>query len=215
MKGSTLALFRNKWGALQHSIVVEGLKKVNPLPPKFIEKLENQTVFVGMDTHLKCVVDSGGLVPSIYWAKVEEQGNKTIPNFTMIPEYRNKEELVLRNVAKKDQGHYACVVRTDGGNVITRAYVHVLEQHEAIQQGPANTTASAGTNVNFHCRTPLALIRYIHWVRLLETDIKVLSKENQVLTIEYVSKADEGLYACAIGTTTENTFWGTAYLRVA
>ena len=43
-----------------------------------------------------------------------------------------------------------------------------------------------------------------------------ISLENsvQVLTIKNVSKADEGLYACAIGTTAENTFWEAAYLRV-
>jgi len=127
----------NKWGNLQHSIVVEveGLDA-----PKVIERPENRTVAVGMDTHLKCVVDSGDLVPSIHWAKVTELGSETRPKFSMIPEYRNKEELVLRNVTKKDQGLYACVIRADAGNTIERAYVHVLEDYEAIQQAPMNTT---------------------------------------------------------------------------
>ena len=124
--------------------MVEGVKNA----PEFIEKPENQTVAVGMDTHLKCVVDSRGLVPSIYWAKVGEGGTETRPNFTMIPEYRNKQVLVLRNVTKKDQGLYACVIRTDAGNAIERAYVHVLEDYEAIQQAPVNTTGPSGNTVN-------------------------------------------------------------------
>ena len=92
----------------EHSTVVEGLEH-SIYEPKVIEKPDNQTVAVGMDTHLKCVVDSGSLVPSIHWAKVGEGGNETRPNFTMIPEFRNEEELVLRNVTKKDQGLYVCV----------------------------------------------------------------------------------------------------------
>ena len=144
-EGNYTCNISNKWGKLQHSIVVE----VEVEEPKVIEKPENQTVAVGMDTHLKCVVDSRGLVPSIYWAKVGEGGTETRPNFTMIPEYRNKQVLVLRNVTKKDQGLYACVIRTDAGNAIERAYVHVLEDYEAIQQAPVNTTAPPGTTVNF------------------------------------------------------------------
>ena len=143
-EGNYTCNISNKWGKLQHSIVVE----VEVEEPKVIEKPENQTVAVGMDTHLKCVVDSRGLVPSIYWAKVGEGGTETRPNFTMIPEYRNKQVLVLRNVTKKDQGLYACVIRTDAGNAIERAYVHVLEDYEAIQQAPVNTTGPPGTTVN-------------------------------------------------------------------
>ena len=142
-EGNYTCNISNKWGKLQHSIVVE----VEVEEPKVIEKPENQTVAVGMDTHLKCVVDSRGLVPSIYWAKVVEGGTETRPNFTMIPEYRNKQVLVLRNVTKKDQGLYACVIRTDAGNAIERAYVHVLEDYEAIQQAPVNTTGPPGTTV--------------------------------------------------------------------
>jgi len=111
---------------------------------------ENQTVAVGMDIHLKCAVDMHpAMLPPIHWAKVGLGGNETRPKFTMIPEYRNKQVLVLRNVTKKDQGLYACVIRTDAGNAIERAYVHVLEDYEAIQQAPVNTTAPPGTTVNF------------------------------------------------------------------
>ena len=212
-EGKYTCIVSNEWGVLRHSTEVEALEH-SIYEPKVIEKPANQTVAVGMDTHLKCVVDSGSLVPSIHWAKVGEGGTPTRPNFTMIPEFRNEEELVLRNVTKKDDGLYACVIRTEAGNTIERAYVHVLEDFEAIWKAPVNTTAPPGTNVNFHCTTPHAITPYIHWVRLLEDDIQVLSEQVQVLTIKNVSKADEGLYACTIGTTTENTFWETAYLRV-
>ena len=181
-EGKYTCTVSNKWGELQHSTVVEGLEH-SVYAPKVIEKPDNQTVAVGMDTHLKCVVDSGSLVPSIRWAEVEEGGNDSRPNVEkMIPEYRNKEELVLRNVTKKDQGLYACVIITDAGKTLEYAYVDVLEDYEAIQQAPVNKTAAPGTNVNFHCRTPLAIQRYIHWVRLLEADIEVLSEESQVGT---------------------------------
>ena len=212
-EGKYTCIVANKWGNLQHSTVVEGLEH-SVYAPKVIEKPDNQTVAVGMDTHLKCVVDSGSLVPSIHWAMVGEGGNEKRPNFTMIPEFRNEEELVLRNATKKDQGLYACVIRTEAGNTIETAYVNVLEDYEAITEAPVNQTAPPGETVRFHCRTPLAIQRYIHWVRLLEADIEVLNQESQVLTLKNVSKADEGLYACAIGTTTQNTFWETAYLRV-
>ena len=147
-EGNYTCNISNKWGNLQHSIVVKGQKWVKKAP-EVVEKPENQTVAVGMDIHLKCAVDKHpAMLPPIHWAKVGEGGNETRPNFTMIPEYRNKQVLVLRNVTKKDQGLYACVIRTDAGNAIERAYVHVLEDYEAIQQAPVNTTGPPGTTVN-------------------------------------------------------------------
>ena len=68
-EGKYTCIVANKWGNLQHSTVVEGLEH-SVYAPKVIEKPDNQTVAVGMDTHLKCVVDSGSLVPSIPLAGV-------------------------------------------------------------------------------------------------------------------------------------------------
>merc|ERR1712037_21067 len=55
-EGNYTCNISNKWGNLQHSIVVKCKKWVKKAP-EVVEKPENQTVAVGMDIHLKCAVD--------------------------------------------------------------------------------------------------------------------------------------------------------------
>ena len=208
-EGNYTCIVGNNYGEIRSTTKVEGMEH-SIYKPKIIEKPDNQTVVVGMDTALKCVVDAGSLAPVIHWVKVHAN-----ENYTVFGEYANRQELELKNVTKKDSGDYACVIVTEAGKTIAQAHVDVLEDFEAIQQPPENITASPGADVSFHCRTPLAIRPYIQWVRILDTDIRVLGEQTEVLTIRNISVANAGLYACTIGTTTENTFWETAYLTVA
>ena len=73
---------------------------------------------------------------------------------------------MLRNVSKKNQGTYACVIVSNAGTTMQKASVEVLEDYEAIEEPPQNITTSLGTIVSFHCDTPLDVRFYIQWVRL-------------------------------------------------
>lgn len=209
-EGRYTCIVSNKWGSIQHTFTVEGLEHFHDAP-RIIEKPINQTVVVGMDAHLKCVVDSGSLVPAIHWVKII-----AFENYEPFRKYQNKEELVLRNVTKKNEGTYACVIISNAGKTMATARLEVLEDYEAIEQPPENITSAPGTSVNFHCKTPLAVRPYITWVKLLEgeADMLVLAEQTEVLTLTNITETDAGLYACTIGTNSHNTFWETAYLTV-
>ena len=73
---------------------------------------------------------------------------------------------------------------------------------------------SLGTTVSFHCKTPLAVRRYMQWVRLHEDRIEELVDQTEVLTIYNVTEEDAGHYACTIGTTPQNIIFESAFLTV-
>ena len=130
-EGRYTCIVSNTWGEIQHTFTLES-REHNVYAPKIIEKPVDQTVVVGMNAHLKCVVDSGSLVPLIHWVKIKGKGDCQKGDCQQISEYKNKEELVLRNVSKKNQGTYACVMVTNGGRTMQRAYINVLEDYEEI-----------------------------------------------------------------------------------
>ena len=84
------------------------------------------------------------------------------------------------------------MVVTNAGTTMQRASVKVLEDYEAIEEPPQNITTSLGTTVSFHCKTPLAVRRYMQWVRLHEDRIEELVDQTEVLTIYNVTEEDAG-----------------------
>merc|ERR1719244_125095 len=105
-----------------------------------------------MSASFRCVVDAGSLAPLLLWAKYKG-GNKTDKNnFELFHEYKNLNEIELKNVRKEDSGTYICVVQNSVGRKIAEANLEVLEDYEAITDPPVNITAYPGESVTFHCR---------------------------------------------------------------
>ena len=77
-------------------------------------------------------------------------------------------ELVVRNVTAAHAGFYFCVAVNTLGKALGEAELTVLRPAEAVTEGPANATAPPGGNAVFHCRTPLPIRPFIHWVRISE-----------------------------------------------
>jgi len=215
-EGSYTCIISNAYGTIQHTYIVEGLDH-NIYGPKIIKKPENQTVVVGMDAYFICDVDAGSLVPSINWAKVKDVNNfdkSSADSFILISGYQNKNELIIRNVSKQASGLYVCFVKNGAGRAQAMAHLTVLAQIEAVEDPPENITALTGSNVNFHCRTPLEIRPFISWIRIHEMDLEHLAEHTEVLRLENITAEDTGEYACVIGTNSENSFWESAFLTV-
>ena len=71
-------------------------------------------------------------MPLIHWVNIKGKGNCQKGDSQQISEYQNKEKLVLRNVSKKNQGTYECVIVTKAGTTMQRASVKVSDDYEAI-----------------------------------------------------------------------------------
>jgi len=215
-EGKYTCIISNAYGTINHTYIVEGLEH-NIYGPKIIEKPYNQTIVVGMDAYFRCDVDAGGLAPVINWAKAKDVNNldkSSKDSFILISGYENKNELVIHNASKKDSGLYVCFVQNSAGRAMEKAHLTVLADFEAVEHPPENISALTGSDVNFHCRTPLDIRPFISWVRIYEADIQTLAEQTEVLHLENVTASDAGEYACVIGTHTHNSFWETAFLSV-
>ena len=209
-EGRYTCIVTNDIGSIRHTVNVEALDH-NIYKPKIIEKPQNHTIVVGMDAYFKCGVDGGSLIPEIHWVKVIGKDMSSKDSFIVISGFENKEELIIRNVSKKDGGQYACLVSSKAGRNQASAFLEVLSQSEAILSEPENVTALVGSTVRFHCPTPLEIRPFISWV---DHTLKVLKEQSEVLVLENVTMADSGEYHCVVGTHAQNSFWETGYLTV-
>lgn len=215
-EGKYTCIISNTYGTINHTYIVESLEH-NIYGPKIIEKPYNQTIVVGMDAYFRCDVDAGALAPVINWAKAKDVNNldkSSKDSFILISGYENKNELIIHNASKKDSGLYVCFVQNSAGRAMAKAHLTVLADFEAVEHPPENITALTGSDVNFHCRTPLDIRPFISWVRIYEADIQTLAEQTEVLRLENVTASDAGEYACVIGTHAHNSFWETAFLSV-
>ena len=216
-EGQYTCIVSNEHGSLMHTFSVEALDH-NIYPPKIIEKPMNQTIVVGMDAYFKCEVDSGSLTASIHWAKVKDLSNwdKTSKDsFLLIHGFTNKNELVIPAVTKSDAGLYVCFVTTKAGRNQAHALLTVLEDYEAVEEPPENITASVGSSVSFHCRTPLEIRPFIEWIKIKdEVEVITLAQQTEVLRLDNITQEDAGEYHCVVGTHFNNAFWETAWLTV-
>ena len=60
------------------------------------------------------------------------------------------------------------------------------------QSPPENVTAVAGSDVSFHCTTPLEIRPFISWVKIVEDEFLLLSEHTEVLKLDNVTYADAG-----------------------
>ncbi len=190
----------------------------NVYSPKLLEAPHNLTVVEGMDAYFRCVFDTGALATAIFWVKAKNGSHFDPANkddFVLVAA-NHGEELVMRSVKKSDSGVYICYGNNNAGWETAMATLTVLADYEAVIDPPANVTAVEGQTVMFHCRTPLEIRPFIHWVRIDETDLRleILANHTEVLRLENVSRADAGPYSCVVGTDADNSFFETAYLTV-
>ena len=202
---------------LSHVCSVEALEH-NVYSPKLLERPHNLTVVEGMDAFFRCVFDSGSLATTMFWLKAKnathiDPNNKD--DFIVVAP-NHGEELVMKSVKKSDSGVYICYGQNGVGWETAVATLTVLADYEAVVDPPANVTAVVGETVMLHCRTPLEIRPFIHWVRIDEADLKleILANHTEVLKLENVSRADAGPYSCVVGTDADNSFFETAYLTV-
>ena len=216
-QGRYTCIVSNPIGEIKHTVKIEALDH-SIYQPKIIEKPQNQTLVVGMDAYFSCNVDGGSLVPEIYWAKVKdvETLDKTSKDsFILITGFENKNELIIQNVSKSDAGLYVCFVMNKAGKNQAAASLTVLADYEAVESPPENVTAQIGSNVSFHCRTPLEIRPFISWVRTVDDhDFRLLKEHTEVLRLENITKEDAGEYHCVVGTNAKDSFWETAFLTV-
>ena len=60
------------------------------------------------------------------------------------------------------------------------------------QSPPENVTAVAGSDVSFHCTTPLEIRPFISWVKIVEDEFLLLGEHTEVLRLDNVTFADAG-----------------------
>ena len=65
-------------------------------------------------------------------------------------------------------------------------------KHYLPQSPPENVTAVAGSDVSFHCTTPLEIRPFISWVKIVEDEFLLLSEHTEVLKLDNVTFADAG-----------------------
>ena len=52
--------------------------------------------------------------------------------------------------------------------------VYIMDQdYEAVQESPQNQTVMVGGTATFHCRTPLEIRPFIHWVKINQVNMSL------------------------------------------
>ena len=77
------------------------------------------------------------------------------------------------NLNKLLSGFYLCVAKNNYGEVMAEAMLTVLKDYEAVYEAPKNMSVMVGGTATFHCRTPLKIRPFIHWVRINEANMSL------------------------------------------
>ncbi|XP_025047569.1 fibroblast growth factor receptor 4 isoform X2 [Alligator sinensis] len=162
---------------------------------------------------------SGSPSPSIRWLKNghEFRGEHRIGGIRLRHQHWS---LVMESVVPSDRGNYTCLVENKFGRIRYSYLLDVLERspHRPILQAglPANTTAQAGSDVEFFCKVYSDAQPHIQWLKHIKLNgssygpdgipyVQVLKTADinssgiEVLYLRNVSMEDAGEYTCLAG----------------
>ncbi|XP_019361491.1 PREDICTED: fibroblast growth factor receptor 4 [Gavialis gangeticus] len=162
---------------------------------------------------------SGSPSPGIRWLKNghEFRGEHRIGGIRLRHQHWS---LVMESVVPSDRGNYTCLVENKFGRIRYSYLLDVLERspHRPILQAglPANTTAQAGSDVEFFCKVYSDAQPHIQWLKHIKLNgssygpdgipyVQVLKTADinssgiEVLYLRNVSMEDAGEYTCLAG----------------
>ncbi|XP_052221359.1 fibroblast growth factor receptor 3-like isoform X2 [Dreissena polymorpha] len=151
-KGQYMCVVANIVGAINWTFTVDVLQRL-PLAP-IVDWIDNQTAIEGDTVRFTCKIILSDSQPFLQWFQhykvndsyVDEKGT---PNVKLLQQsgYRktidDPQNLVLRNVSRKDEGWYTCLVTNTIGINYKSAYLIVTTEEAAADLPNKNMTASS------------------------------------------------------------------------
>ncbi|KAH3786281.1 hypothetical protein DPMN_164387, partial [Dreissena polymorpha] len=157
--GQYMCIVANSYGAINWTFTVEVLQRL-PLAP-IVDEIENQTAIEGETVRFTCKIILSDSQPFLQWFQhykindsyVNENGT---PNVKLLQQsgymktIDDPQNLVLRNVTRKDEGWYTCLVTNTIGMNYKSAYLTVMTAEEAEALQNKNITASPHSSHSLH-----------------------------------------------------------------
>ncbi|XP_043270161.1 neurotrimin-like isoform X2 [Venturia canescens] len=177
--------------------------------PNFKEPIKNETVPVGREAILACLVQDLA-VYKVAWLRVDTQTILTIANHVITKNHRIAVThsdhrtwfLHIREVRESDRGWYMCQINTDPMKS-QNGYLHVVVPPDIIDdQTSTDMVVREGSNVSLSCAATGSPTPNITWRRednqkiLLDNGLKVSSVEGPYLNITKVNRLHMGPYLC-------------------
>ncbi|XP_045447907.1 lachesin-like [Melitaea cinxia] len=181
--------------------------------PEFAEPITNLTVRIGRDATFRCLVHNlGGY--RVGWVKADTKAIQAIHVHVITNNHRvgvshNGQtvwNLHIRNVREEDRGQYMCQINTDPMKSQMGYLDVVIPPDFVAEETSGDVMVPEGGTVRVSCRARGVPAPRVMWKRedsssivLREADgskNKVSLYENEVLTLNKISRSDMGPYLC-------------------
>ncbi|KAJ8666911.1 hypothetical protein QAD02_008573 [Eretmocerus hayati] len=182
--------------------------------PVFTNFPKDEAVSPGSDVTFACSA-KGVPTPSIFWTREGSQ-ELMFPKHSYQERYSVSEDgsLRIRQVSRKDEGHYVCSAISQVGAVTATVFLAVTSNEEVpppiIELGPSNQTLSLKSNAQMSCRavgTPTPKVSWHKDGQLVQLGRRITVASNGSLLIGELAGSDAGIYTCVASSESGNTSW--------
>ncbi|XP_057341638.1 protein sax-3 isoform X1 [Microplitis mediator] len=182
--------------------------------PVFTNFPKDETVSGGSDVSFACSA-RGAPKPSIFWTREGSQ-ELMFPGNVYQGRYTVSEDgsLHIKQVVKKDEGHYVCSAISQAGASTATVFLQVTPIEEVpppiIELGPANQTLPLKSTAYLPCRAVGTPTPRVHWHKdgdLVPLGSRITMSSNGTLIVNDLIMADGGLYTCIASSESGNTSW--------